>query len=522
MNVVVLAVGVAALVGPSAAFAGGMSIPGAGPQAQARAGAFAAKADDPTAMAHNPAGFAKHSGTTVLLGGNFVDYDMRFARAGRYEASLGDNQRDYEGLDYPVVEDQSRAKLGIGEFALIPTVIVVTDFGRPELPFRVAFGLFTPQGYSPRKFAETVDVGTIDRAPSPQRYDIIEQDAAAALPSIAIGYSVSDKLDVGLRASWGFASIKGRKSVWSFRNYEEDPTQESIFTIDAKDNFIPAFGLGALYRPTSYLEFGFNYLSQAAIKSKGTGNSVVNSGNLSDVTTVPVDDRFVGCNTGGVEGALKACLDLIIPRMATIAGRYIWRDTRGDEKADVELDVRWEQWSASANTRIIVDGQVSVGGDAFFPLNPAPNRHGFRDVFSFRLGGHYSIPVGKNKLILRGGAAYDTAAAPDSWTRADLDGKARTTLATGIAFELSRFRIDLGVGVVLERDITVAQCAPPDGPNFANQGCDGQGDEKVVDRVSPDPTQPLQGPLNQIQSPFNAGKYESGYRLVSIGLTTWF
>jgi hypothetical protein len=42
------------------------------------------------------------------------------------------------------------------------------------------------------------------------------------------------------------------------------------------------------------------------------------------------------------------------------------------------------------------------------------------------------------------------------------------------------------------------------------------------ERVSPDPVQPLSGPNNQVESPFNAGDYKSGYVLMHLGVTTWF
>lgn len=505
----------------STALAGGIVLPGAGPQAQARGGAFVAKADDPTALAHNPAGFAKLDGTHVVLGVNLVDYNLAFTRAGRYEPA--DNAGDYVGQPFPTVELDAKPSVGIGNYQAIPSIVVSTDFGHPEWPIRTAFGIFAPQGYPGRDFPEEVAVeGASDLAPAPQRYDIVEQDARTVLPSVAVAYKVNERLNLAVRLSWGFASVKGRKVVWSVRNYEEGPGADSVFNLDADDPFVPGYGLGALYRPTDFLEIGANYNSGIAIRAKGIGNSEVGGAGIDGLKSVPVEDQFAQCAPGGVEGALKACLDLDIPQMATIGARYILREPSGREKADVEFDVRWENWSNASNTKILVDGQVDTNG-GILPLNYSLNRHGYKDVFSMRLGGHYQIPVGSMRLHLRAGASYDTATAPNSWTRVDIDGKARALFTSGLALETARFRIDVGGGIGVEPTIEVEQCLPPDGPTVDMPGCAPGGTMTPFgDRTAPDPGQPLQGPLNQLENPFNAGRYESSYRLFSLGVTTWF
>ncbi len=513
---------VALAMSPAVARAGGFIVPGAGPQAQARAGAFVAKADDPSAMAHNPAGFAKMDGMVVLTGANFVDYHMRFARYGSYELT-GAMGPAYEGQPYPVIEDQSKPSFGIGGFQATPSIVISTDLGHPEWPLRFGFGLFTPQGYPARKYPLQVDLpGIADPAPAPQRYDIIEQTATTVLPSLAVAYSPLSSLDLGARVSWGYATTSGRKAVWSVRNYEEAPGSDSVFTLHAKDPFVPSFGLGALYRPATAFELGASYYAPVHVRSKGTGNSMVGGGIIQGLRTIPVDDQYARCQKGGEIDKLKACLYIDVPQMLSVGGRFIARDHRGRERADVELDFRWEQWSHASNTIIQVDGQVDTNG-GLLPLNESLNRHGFRDVLLTRLGGSYAIDVGDNRLILRAGAAYDTAAAPDSWTRVDIDGKARTTLTGGLAFETRHYRIDLGGGASLEPDITVAPCLPPDGPTVEMTGCGpGGADIPFADRIQPDPGQPLRGSRNQLESPFNAGTYQSGYVLMSLGITAWY
>ena len=75
MKVKSVFVGLVSLAVSSVANAGGIFVPGTAPQAQARAGAFVAKADDPSALFHNPAGFSKGTGTVIQIGANFLDYE---------------------------------------------------------------------------------------------------------------------------------------------------------------------------------------------------------------------------------------------------------------------------------------------------------------------------------------------------------------------------------------------------------------------------------------------------------------
>jgi len=512
----------ALLAASGSARAGGILLPGSGPASQQRAGAFVARADDPSAMANNPAGLARTRGTVIAIGLNLIDFDETFQRSGRYELSGQDGAGNYEGQDFPEISDSSRPSLGIGGFQAIPMVVVASDLGHPEWPVRFAVGLVAPQGFPARHFDEQVDVGTSDLAPGPQRYDIIEQDARIAMPSLAVSWAPLDRLAVGVRLGWGYATVHGKKAVWSVTNYEEWPGHDAVFTIDVKDRFIPGAGAGALWRAKPWLELGAAWSAPMNVEARGTGSSKLggNIGGGISVETGPVPDEYAQCAPGGAVGACKACLGVDIAQTASAGARLILRDAAGNERGDLELDLAWENWSKASTTSIIVDAQVEVdGGTSIFPLNPTLNRHGFRDVWSLRLGGSWWVPVAGHRLELRAGAAHDTATAPVSWNRVDLDGKPRTTLAGGLALTAGRVRIEAGGGLVLEPDRTVGQCRPPDGPTITSPGCSGGVDLPFDERTSPDPGQPLMGPKNQLESPFNAGSYQSGYLLLSLGVT---
>ncbi|MBT8494346.1 MAG: outer membrane protein transport protein [Deltaproteobacteria bacterium] len=511
-------VGLGSLLVVGTARAGGIFVPGTAPQAQARAGAFVAKADDPSAVFHNPAGFAKGTGTVIQVGANFLDYDLKFTRAGGYESPVVD---DGGTNPYPTVEDDSSPALGFGGFQAIPIIAVTTDLGLDVKGLRFGAGLFAPNGFPEREFGD-YDFEDPGRNPPPNRYDVQKQDVTAAFPSIGASYTLgkdvlgsAGELDIGARFSWGFAGLNAESYVWAVRNYDENIATDGFVNLDVKDNFIPTFGLGVLYRPLPVVEIGLAYNSQATIAAKGESFAALGSGlpALGGVQEelLPVPDNQANCEPGGEIGALKSCVTIKLPQTLAVGGRYVFRDPDGSERGDIELDVKWENWSAASDYRVVIDGQSSILG---VRLREAILGHGLKDVLSVRLGGAYSFPVGPGKIIVRAGAAYDTATADDEWTRLDIDSAARTTLAGGLAWQGSSYRVEAGGGYVIEPDRTTPVCNPDvDNPDCANFS---------PNSVSPSPTQPLQGPNNQVISPFNGGDYSSSYRILSLGVTTWF
>jgi len=506
---------VATLLTVSTVHAGGIYVPGAGPQAQARAGAFVAKADDPSAIFHNPAGFAKGVGTVILIGANLLDLSLEFTRSGGYESPVQD---DGGSNPYPTVSDDSKPIIGIGGIQAIPILAVTTDLGLDLPGVRFAAGLYAPHGYPQRDFGR-YDFEDPNRNPPPNRYDTQKQEVGAAFPSIGASYSIGKdtlgigELDIGVRMSWGIVSLKSQSYVWAVRNYEEAIASDGYIDLDTRDHFVPTFGVGLLYRPVDVIEIGLAYSEQASVHGKGDTAAVLGSGlpALGGVQEelLPADNPQ--CEAGGEIGSLKTCLDFNLPRTASLGGRYILRGPDGKERGDIEVDVKWEDWSAASNFKVTVDGESSSLG---VRLRESIIGHGMRDTVSFRVGGAYSFPAGPGALIVRAGVAYDTAAADAEWSRLDIDSASRTTLAGGLAWQGTSYRVDLGAGAVLEPDRTAPSC----NPDLAEPDCAAF----APNQVSPSPTQPLQGANNQVISPFNGGDYKSHYVLGSLGVTTWF
>jgi long-subunit fatty acid transport protein len=511
------AAGFLAMATAHGARAGGLFVPGYGSQAQPRAGAFVAKADDPSALYYNPAGLAKQKGTAIHLGFNFIAFNQTYQRAGAYEVPDEGEPPPWAGDPYPEVSNEASPAIGVGRFQGIPLFGVATDLGGVS-PVVFGVGLIADHGYPERTIEDDYQFEDPDRPPPPQRYDIIDQDVSAAFPSLAAAYRVLPQVDIGVRVSWGFAGSKAKQHLWGLPNYAEDVRSDGMFTVDVADNFIPAAGFGLLVRPAASVEIGASYHTQKSLNFKGTGQSALGSAlglgdNLDFI--MPVNEDVL-CEEGGTLADLKACVNLKLPQTATLGARYVVRDAAGQERGDIEFDVQWEDWSAASDIEVIVDGRSGLTGIA---LNPAVVRHGFRDTFSFRLGGSYGFDVGDDRLEARAGAAYDTAAAPLSWTRLDVDGMARTTLGAGLAYRLGKIRFEAGGGVVIEGERTVEDDC---NTTATQRGCQSPEETPVSGRESPDPVQPLTRSDDQLQSPFNAGTYSQGYVLLSLGATYSF
>src|SRR6202012_2279533 len=114
---------------------------------------------------------------------------------------------------------------------------------------------------------------TYGAAPPPTRYDMIEQDAAIILPTIAVAYSILPNLDIGARFSAGYGELNSTTAVWCLTNFQEDPKQDGLVPIKATDDSVQTFGFGATYRPTPNIELAAQWSAPIDVHAKGTAYS---------------------------------------------------------------------------------------------------------------------------------------------------------------------------------------------------------------------------------------------------------
>ena len=101
----------------------GTRIPDQNAEATARGDAFAATADNPSAVYYNPAGITQLSGTELLLGGYGVTATSRASLTGRKDLFYNQN------------EPQA-----------VPQIFVTTKL--PNVPISLGLGVYVPFGFS--------------------------------------------------------------------------------------------------------------------------------------------------------------------------------------------------------------------------------------------------------------------------------------------------------------------------------------------------------------------------------------
>jgi len=531
------------------ASAGGLFVPGSGAVSTSRAGAAVASADDGEALSVNPAGIAKTHGVKITFSATLIQYFMSFSRRGSYDPVMNPDgtTRPYNGTDYATVENDPKPPLGIGKWQPLPVLVASWDLGGRVPGLAIAGGLYTPNGYPFRDMTQGYDfkrdVSTDSIAPPPTRYDIMTQESALLLPSIAAAYRITPDLDVGARFTAGNLKSKTQVIVWGTPfNVDEDIRNDSIFTADVKDGFIPTGGIGATYRIGPSIEIGANWTAPVVIKAKGTAVSFKGPSTDQSKVIGPIPDAMAKCAKGGTFEEQKACISLQLPMTAQIGGRYKILDSTGQEMADIELDLDWENWGKRCNFddanivdsgctspgqyRVQIDSGLYVNNNFTQALNVNAVNLGLKDTFGVRIGGSYHMPLGENKLTVRGGFAYDTAAAKEGWLRANFDGAPRHTIALGGAYSVAGWNINAAFGYVHEGTNTNPG-ANADGsdcnPTSSMLGCAGTGaDRPLSDRQGPDPTNPLLTPNFQAENPYNQGSITSNYVMFAIGFSKGF
>jgi long-subunit fatty acid transport protein len=528
------------------AHAGGLFVPGSGAISTSRAGAAVASADDGEALSINPAGLAKTDGVKLTISATLIQYFMEFSRRGTYDNVMNPDgtPRPYNGDAYETVENDPNPPLGIGKFQPLPVIAVAWDLGDRVPGLVLAAGLYTPSGYPFRDMTRGYDferdVSTDSIAPPPTRYDIMQQESALLLPSIGAGYRITPDLDIGVRLTAGRVQSKTVVVVWGTPyNVGEDIRNDTLFTAEVSDGFIPTGGIGLTYRIGPAIELGANYTLPVVIKAKGTAKSIKGPSTDQQKVVGPLPDAMATCATGGTFEEQKACISLQLPMTATIGGRYKINDETGRQIADIELNANWENWGKRCNFdsahivdssctspgqfRVQIDSGLYVNNNFAEALEINSVNLGLKDTFGVRLGGSYRIPLASADIVARGGLSYDTAAAKDGWLRANFDGAARQMIALGGAYEASSWQVSAGFGYIHE-GTNENPGANADGtdcnPTGAVLGCSGTGaDRPVDDRQGPDPTNPLLTPDFQAENPYNQGSITSSYVMFMLGFS---
>jgi long-subunit fatty acid transport protein len=457
-------------LGADEALAGGFEIPDNGAKALSRGAAFSVRADDLTAIAHNPAGLTRLRGWNLLYSHTVIHAPMTFTRAA---SGVPQSSAPEPGSPEPLAPVSNETPI----FALGGMAVV--GYGMEDWSF--ALGVYGPNAAGAQRWPVT----------GGQRWMLVELEALIVYPSLSVAYGKTDKWGVGVTLQAAIqpstklslvvdGTLGGKQSPY----YSET---DVLATLSLSAPPAPTAIVGAWLRPTPWLEFGVSGRVMPIVLSS--------SGRV-DLSNTEGGSKFTEAQLA-VEGS-AARLELVIPPTARAGVRY--RGLEGEvERFDVELNVVYEAWSMMDQYKVELDGLIKL-----FAAHEAPDviiDKRWRDTISVRLGGTYNLA--NLPLSLSGGAFYESAAVPNAYTHLDFPSFERLGLGAGVTgrtgivdwtvayahvFQETRVVDELHGKVFQQRPIS--EC--PD-------GCDG------YDAI-----------------PANAGTYESSYNLLSLSASLRF
>ena len=467
----------------------------------------------------------------MLLDVNLVFHDMAFTRAGSYSGTACGQLTDamaaascqsntpWAGQPYPTIHNQAG-------FAYQPFVAVTTDGGWFE---NWTFGLavYSPPGIGKRQYGTARDVAVsyknssgntvqtttpryetnlpqsdngrsftspnqTSTAPAPSRYDIVATDFTILTPTLAAAYHAMKYLDLGLGVQWVVgefnllnANITNSGPTLCGAN-GDGPNCDSYGLVRTTVQTV-GFLLSALIHPSDAIDIGLTYRPQIDLNSTGTIHPYPTV-----ASPVPLAD-------------FPASFSIKLPHILRAGVRAVSRYSDRTERADIELDATYENWSVEDFARVRSDNFLLGGSDGKLVVDVP---HHFNDTFSVRLGGAYNQRLGAlSRLILRAGAYYDSPTADEKWTHLDTYTSEKVGVTLGLGIKHKGFTFNVAYAGIYMPNRTVNN----DCTNTPSD-CLRAGSATNGTRWEPaDPTVFI-----------NNGRYESTMHIVSLGMTVDF
>lgn len=454
--------------------AGGIEYVAPGTAALGRGGAFAARADDPMALGYSPAALADLAGPQLMLNLHNAFYSSCVKRDGAY----GDQVEQLSALtdDFGDIADYGDTPFPrICNSNLLNPGAWLAFAYRPTSKLGVGVGVLTPAAAGHLIYGDGHGATDDGELPSPLRYMMVEQKAIVLHPTLGAGYRVTDWLSVGLSLQAGIAVIEAQSMT--LLNGSENAAEDTRSNLAVKDLFVPAV-IGSvqltLHEGVELSVFG---RWSDAIRAHGEVDADVKAFNES-VAKSSSDDVSLTAPQPGHVGAAVRFADLHTPMDREHGKRPLH-----DERWDVELDAVYVFASQMDAIEVDIPRLPNLIEDGLQFEMP----HAWSDQLSLRLGGDYNLLPGK--LALRTGVHYETSAVDGSYMAVAFQPAQRIGLHVGATLRLGAVALSVAYAHIFQETVVVpmgAQAYPQVAKN----------DPVLV----------------------NAGTYDSGYDVVSLGV----
>lgn len=360
-----------------------------GGRGAAQAGAFVARADDPSAVRYNPAGVARLDGF-------------------QFQAGL-DFQAPVDELKGPGRTDRAH------HIIQFPAALYAT--WKPEaLAVPLTFGLSLD--------APFWTITNWDTALFPGRFQTIRQETSLFELRPTVAWAIDERWSLGGSLRY----VRG--------GFETSFATEEIFLLGFQDlRFVEAETQAASQVDGLGFDLGVQYSASTwgwgAVL--GSGVSLDGGGDMETFPRDPISDPAVEAAFNRRFVSSSVSMNFELPPTASVG--LWWAVT---ESLKLEGDVVWSGWSALDRTRIETDGDLP-----FSPCCAAATQRerNWKDVIGVRLGAEWTLSP---QWALGGGLAFEPSPVPDETLEPGFSQGDAKVFALGASYNLPALSFDAG------------------------------------------------------------------------------
>ena len=381
-------VGLLALAGE--ARAAGYSLYEQGARALGMAGAFTARADDPSAMFFNPAGLAQIEGQALLVSPNAIFFRSEFAGAAP-SPGVGVVEKTEDKMFFPLAlyyaRDSGRLAGGIGMF---------NSYGL-EVEWK------SPDTYTGRYISTRSKVRPFFFVPT-------------------LAFALNDRLRVGAGANLVFSKVELERHLPAFNPFIGQTVDIGTAALESQTDFGAGWNAGIQWQPAVKFRVGACYRSKVQVDYKGNADFTRRD------TGDPQFDAIVAATFPPDQ---PIATSVPFPAQGSIGFAYVPSDAWA-----FEGDFNWTWWDAFDRLEV------------HFPKAPALDFAAAQDwkgVMNIRVGSEYT----KDDWSYRAGYYYDRTPQPRASLGPLLPDSDRHGITLGLGHQWSRTTLDaFALGIV--------------------------------------------------------------------------
>jgi long-chain fatty acid transport protein len=390
-------VAAASLGGATSAAAAGFGLYEQGARAMGGAGAFTARADDPSSMYFNPAGLARVDGRSLLVSPNLLYYKSEFS--GAAPAPGFGVEEETKGQFFPPFA--AYYGHGLGRFA-------------------AGIGVMNPYGLQ----VEWDDPATFTGRTISTRSKITP---FYFTPTVA--FSAGPTFRVGAGASLVLSTVGLSRYLQAYNPIDDETEDIGTLDLDSHTGFGAGYNVGLQWWPGERMRYGLTWRSEVEIDYDGQADfTQLPSGNPTFdgivAATFPPDQRFETAVTFPAQASFGVARQF----SPAFAG---------------EVNVNWTQWSSFDRL------------DLSFGTTPANNlsiTEDWSDAWNVRVGVEHRLDGGSSPWAWRAGWYYDESPQPTEGVGPLLPDANRHGLTAGLGWRGERVAFDAYGLVVLAEE----------------------------------------------------------------------